>query len=68
LKGLQNTQAVEVRNMLGDIIYANNQIDRNKELVIDLREFAQGTYFVTFHTRTTKVTRRLVLLSSVSTN
>ena len=36
--------------------------------VIDLREFAQGTYFVTFHTRTTKVTRRLVLLSSVSTN
>ncbi|HCD67763.1 MAG TPA: hypothetical protein DEQ56_04720, partial [Bacteroidetes bacterium] len=29
LKGLQNTQAVEVRNMLGDIIYANNQIDRN---------------------------------------
>ena len=68
LKGLQNTHAVEVRNMLGDIIYANNQIDRNKELVIDLREFAQGTYFVTFHTRTTKVTRRLVLLSSVSTN
>lgn len=68
LKGLQNTQAVEVRNMLGDIIYANNQIDRNKELVIDLREFAQGTYFVTFHTRTTKVTRRLVLLSSVSIN
>ena len=62
LKGLQNTQAVEVRNILGDIIYMNNNIDQNKELIVDLRDFSEGTYFITFLSHTTKVTRRLVLL------
>jgi hypothetical protein len=62
IKGLQNTQAVEVRDVLGNLVFSSKFDQAINQLDVDLTDLAQGTYYVTLHSDGYNSTSRLALL------